>query len=92
MMNIENIWQLEKKLQIATGMSKAEAEELVADFDKELHAKNPTSNAIGGRPSKLAARDIFLMFMLFYRHYVTYDLLGLLFEVDTSTATYQEAQ
>jgi hypothetical protein len=82
-MNIENIWQTEKKIKIATGMSISEAEELVKDFENEIQVEKCNS---GGRPPKLSSKDIFLMFMLFYRHYVTYDLLGLLFEIDTSTA------
>jgi hypothetical protein len=86
MIDVKNIWKTEKNLKIATGLSIEEADELVAEFENEMKIQKSLTTTTGGRPAKLDFRDVFLMFMLFYRHYVTFELLGLLFEVDGSTA------
>lgn len=89
-MDIANIWNNEKQLKIATGLTFDEASELINDFEIELNALrlNPNSNSNNneGRPRKLDTRGLFLMLMLHYRHYPTIELLALLFEIDTSNA------
>ena len=79
-MNITNIWKNESRLLDATGMLPEEAEELLVDFSSELNLSNV------GRPTKLDDRGVFLLLMLYFRHYPTFDLLGLMFEMDTSNA------
>lgn len=86
MFDIEGIWESEKKLKMATGLGKIEIEEIYQDFEKEL--QNIRQKKLGkvnlGRPSKLSTRNIFLMLMIFIRHYLTFDFLSLLFGIDTS--------
>jgi hypothetical protein len=87
-MDIKNIWSNEKKIKIATGLTLMEAHELIQDFEIELNAKrlnkNGNSNNNDGRPRKLDIRGIFLMLMLFNRHYLTIELLALVFGLDAS--------
>jgi len=87
-MDIKNIWTHEKKIKIATGLTLKEASELIDDFEVELNAirlnKNGNSNNNDGRPRKLDTRGLFLMLMLFHRHYPTIELLALMFELDAS--------
>lgn len=80
-MNVENVWKSEEKILNATGMTKAEAEDLIPDFTIELNKSSK------GRPTKLDDRGVFLLMMLYYRHYPTYELLGLMFEIDPSNAS-----
>lgn len=79
-MNVENIWKNEEKILNATGMTKVEAENLIPSFTIELNKSNK------GRPTKLNDQGVFLLMMLYYRHYPTYELLGLMFEIDSSNA------
>ena len=83
-MNIENTWNDEKLLHAATGLTKNEAEELVIDFSRELELKKSNKNPSEGRPKKLDNKGLFLMLMLYYRHYPTFDLLAVVFELSSS--------
>lgn len=87
-MDIKNIWTNEKKIKIATGLTLKEASELIADFEVELNAKRfskeGNSNNNNGRPRKLDIKGIFLMLMFFNRHYLTIELLALMFDLDAS--------
>ena len=79
-MNLEAIWSSKEKILDATGLSKSEAEGLITVFTVELNKSDK------GRPTKLDDKGVFLLMMLYYRHYPTYPLLGLMFEIDTSNA------
>ena len=52
-MNVENVWKSEEKILNATGMTKAEAEDLIPDFTIELNKSSK------GRPTKLDDRGVF---------------------------------
>ena len=77
-MNVAEIWSSDEKMKIATGLNLTDASELASDFSNDLGLSSQ------GRPSKHDERGIFLMVMLYYRHYPTLELLGLMFEVDCS--------
>jgi len=87
-MNIKNTWKNEKLLHTATGLTKPEAEDLLADFSRELEGSvneiRKDNLNVGGRPAKLDDKGLFLMLMLFYRHYPTFDLLAVVFELSSS--------
>ena len=87
-MNIQKTWDDEKLLKAATGLTKMEAAELLVDFSTEMAARNQSTNTTqsypGGRPAKLDDRGLFMMLMLFYRHYPTIDLLAVMFELNSS--------
>ena len=83
-MNIENTWNNESLLQAATGLTKIEAEDILIDFSKELDFGKDLQKKPEGRPKKLDNRGLFLLLMLYYRHYPTFDLLAVVFELDSS--------
>ncbi len=45
-----------------------------------------------GRPFKLDVRDRFLMFLVYYRLYITYTLAGFLFDLDQSNICCRDIQ
>lgn len=58
------------------------AEKLVPYWQKFLKSKK-----LDGRPAKLKTmRDHLLLLMMYYRTYITYDFLGLLFDLSKSNA------
>ena len=86
MFNLEGIWESDKKLKMATGLGKVEIEEVFHDFKEQLsttHNLRDNPNKFG-RVSKLKSTEIFLMLMIFLRHYTTFELLSLMFSLDTS--------
>jgi hypothetical protein len=85
-MNIDALWNNKKSIKAATGLEKDEAEELLADFIELRKQKKNPNKSNGGRPESLSNVGIFLMFMFFYRHYLNFEVLALMFEVSSSTA------
>lgn len=86
MFDLDGIWESDKKLRMATGLGKIEVEEVFNDFKLELskiHNLKDIPNKMG-RISKLNSAQIFLMLMIFLRHYTTFELLSLMFSLDTS--------
>ena len=86
MFDLEGIWESDKKLKMATGLGKIEVEEIFNDFKNELsavHNLRDNPNKLG-RVSKLKSTEVFLMLMIFLRHYTTFELLSLMFSLDTS--------
>ena len=79
-MNIEGIWSNSNKMMVATGLTLEEAKNLVPDFSNALKKSKI------GRPPKLDEQGIFLLMMLYYKHYPTFGLLGLMFEIDPGNA------
>ena len=56
------------------------------DFETELKKiRRKKHDSKVGRPAKLDPKTIFLMTMVFIRHYNTYEFMGLIFGVDVST-------
>ena len=86
MFDLNGIWESDKKLRIATGLGKIEIDEIFNDFKAELgrtHNLRDMPNKLG-RASKLTSNEIFLMLMIFLRHYPTFEFLSLIFSLDTS--------
>lgn len=86
MFDLDGIWESDKKLKIATGIGKSEVLAIFEDFKNELGAKHNLKDMVSkpGRTSKLKSAELFLMLMIFLRHYTTFELLSLLFGLDTS--------
>lgn len=86
MFDIKDIWSSDSKMKIATGLDISECNIIFENFEQELkkvrHKNNPKSTV--GRPAKLTIKEIFLMLMIFIRHYPTYELLSVIFDIDTS--------
>lgn len=86
MFEIDGVWSSDKKLKIMTGLTLKEADLVFEDFNEELkkirRPENPNSKI--GRPPKLNSREIFLMVMIFIRHYPTYEFLSVIFNIDVS--------
>lgn len=85
-MNIHAIWNSEKKLRAATGLAKAEADELLIDFSEKINFIEQQKKQFGGRPNKYPPLNFFLMMMFQLRHHVTFEVLGFMFEIDPSNA------
>ena len=81
MIDVNEIWSSDKKLKIATGLSIQETYLIFEDFEQELENRN----SVVGRPAKLNSKEIFLMLMIFIRHYNTYELMSLMFNIHTSS-------
>lgn len=86
MFDMDGIWSSDKKLKIATGLNIKEATFIFEDFNEEFKKiRRPNNNnSKVGRPSKLNSKEIFLMLMIFVRHYPTYEFLSLIFNIDVS--------
>lgn len=86
MFDIKDIWSSDSKMKIATGLDINECNIVFENFEQELkkirHQNNANSKA--GRPAKLAPEEIFLMLMIFIRHYPTFELLSVIFNIDVS--------
>ena len=86
MFDLNGVWESDKKLKIATGLGQEEAKEILEDFKKAMSEKHNLRDMPNkfGRVSNLDSREIFLMLMIFLRHYPTFEFLSLLFSIDTS--------
>ena len=85
-MDVLGIWRNEKKLKSATGLTSAEANELLEDFSREIADLEAKKKASGGRPNKLPPLNYFLMMVFQLRHHVTFEVLGFMFDLDPSNA------
>jgi len=83
-MDIHRIWNNDNQLHALTGLTKAEAIDLLQEFEHELKNKKDQKEGNGGRPAKLDNKGIFVMFMMFFRHYITFEALGALFDLNDS--------
>ncbi len=86
MFDIDGIWTSDKKLKIMTGLNIKESGLIFKDFSEELiKIRRSEKTYLGvGRPSKLDSREIFLMVLIFIRHYPTYEFLSVIFNIDVS--------
>jgi Helix-turn-helix of DDE superfamily endonuclease len=83
-MDIERIWASDKQLHAVTGLTRKEVDEIIVEFEMELKnlgRLNPDGN---GRPAKIELKGAFLMLMMYYRHYLSLDAMGALFDLDNS--------
>ena len=85
-LDINTIWNNQKKLKSATGLNKEEADELLKDFSIKISEIEKNKKTSGGRPNKLPALNYFLMMMFQLRHHVTFEVLGFMFDLDPSNA------
>lgn len=83
-MNIGRVWDSEKQLKSITGLSKSEVGEIIEDLKFELQALGRFNTERGGRPSKLDIKGNFLMVMLHFRHYLPFEAIGAIFDLDES--------
>lgn len=93
MLNIERALNDERLLRALSGMNRQAFEQLLATFDlvyQEIQLNQPRIRAIGGgRKAQLKTAQDKLFFILFYfKSYPTFDLAGLLFDIDRSSAHY----
>lgn len=78
---------------LLTGLSVAEFQRLLSELvpvwnqarEKQAHRKNRQRKAGAGHPFSLSLEDMLLVLLMYYRTYVTYAFLSLLFDVDEST-------
>ena len=86
MIDVNEIWSSDKKLKTVTGLSIQEANFIFVDFEQELRKirRPENSSSVVGRPAKLNSKEIFLMLMIFIRHYNTYEFIALMFGIHTS--------
>lgn len=83
--DLSGVWENEKKMRIASGLTINEAKIIFEEFTRELKkVRRKDSSSKVGRPSKLSDEDIFLMLMIFLRRYLPFDFLGLMFDVSAS--------
>lgn len=83
-MDVERIWSNEKQLHALTGLKLLEAEDLLKSFQSEVELKKEQAKGPGGRAAKLSDKEIFVMLMMFFRHYISLEALGALFDLDDS--------
>lgn len=83
-MDTVRIWNNANQLKALTGLEKVEAEEIVHGFRKELEALGHYPEGGNGRPAKHGPEGVFLLLMMYYRHYITLEALGALFDLSDS--------
>jgi len=83
-MDVDRIWLNENQLHALTGLTKKEAEDIFTSFNEEFEARESEFKGPGGRPKKLETKSIFVMLMMFYRHYISMEALGALFDLNDS--------
>lgn len=83
-MNVAKIWEDEKQLRVVTGLTLEEAAEIIDDFSLAIGDIDLHYASAEGRPRKLSHRELFVLVMMFFRHYPTYELLAVLFELNAS--------
>lgn len=95
MIDIARATKSDRLIRAVVGMAKSQFEELLLQFEQELitlrnldYQAHPRKRAPGaGRPAELATAKEKLFFILFYyKCYPTFDLAGLLFNLDRSNA------
>lgn len=83
-MDVDRLWSNENQLHALTGLTKMEAEDLFISFKDEFETMEGQHRGPGGRPKKLDIKAIFVMLMMFYRHYISMEALGALFNLNNS--------
>jgi len=83
-MDLNRIWANENQLKALTGLTKIEADDLLIAFRDEIKLRNSQKRGPGGRPPKLDTKGIFIMLMMLYRHYISIEALGAIFNLNAS--------
>lgn len=83
-MDIDRIWANENQLHALTGLTIIEAQDLLSAFQEALTQQESDKTGAGGRPPKLNMKGAFVMLMMFFRHYITLEAVGALFDLDNS--------
>ena len=84
--DLSHVWENEEEMIVVTGLTLKEAEYVLKDFSEEVKkTRRKDASSKVGRPSKLSEKQIFLMLMIFMRHYQTLKFIGVMFGVNAST-------
>ena len=85
-MELAKVWSNDKSIKASTGLSLSEAQELLQNFSQEREAQRAIPAGPGGRPVCLDDRAIFTLTLIHYRHYLGFEMLGLMFNISSSSA------
>lgn len=85
-MELQKIWSNDKSIKASTGLTLIEAQELLRAFSKERSDRRTQPAGPGGRPECLDDKGIFTLTLVHYRHYLGFEMLGLMFNVSSSSA------
>ena len=83
-MDVDRIWNHENQLHALIGLTKVEAEDIFKSFKEEFEARERQFKGPGERPKRLDTRGIFVMLLMYYRHYISMEALGALFNLNDS--------
>lgn len=83
-MDTVRIWSNPNQLKALTGLEKEEAREVIQMFHAGLVECGRGPSEKGGRPPKHTFESIFVMLMMYYRHYLTLEALGAIFNLSDS--------
>lgn len=81
-MDLVSLWNNDKKVKSLTGLKKSELNLIANSFFKEI-VKEEGSR---GRPRKLSNENLLILLLTQYKHNMTFDLLGVMFDIDLSNA------
>lgn len=79
-MDLNSTWGNDKKVKALTGLSRDQLLEISGLFFETIKRKQ----ASRGRPRKLSDENLLLLLLSQYKHNVTYELLGVIFDIDLS--------
>ena len=85
-MDVQRILNNEKQLTSLTGLTFDMLEEILPEFKLELQKMGHLNSQKIGRPSKLGINGVILLLMMHIRHYMPFDAIGALFDLDDSNA------
>lgn len=85
-MELAKIWLSDKSMKTSTGLTLAEAQELLRIFSAERASRRTQPVGPGGRPECLDDQGVFTLTLVHYRHYLGFEMLGLMFNVSSSSA------
>lgn len=85
-MELSRIWSSDKSMKASTGLTLAEAQELLHFFSVERASQRAQPVGPGGRPECLDDQGIFTLTLIHYRHYLGFEMLGLMFSISCSSA------
>lgn len=79
-MDLNSTWDDEKKVKALTGLKKHELLDIAGLFFEEIK-REPASR---GRPRKLSNENLLLLLLTQYKHNLTFELLGVMYEINLS--------
>ena len=79
-MDLNSIWSDEKKVKALTGLKKEELLDIADLFFDQIERHQVSK----GRPRKLSNENLLLLLLTQYKHNLTFELLGVMFEINLS--------